>query len=294
MRRTRRDILVDAIDSGPTATFEPGTRGSEAGGFFAPVETPVISGLAQLCPRFRVAVAATLPLLLGTLAGPALAGGSVVINEIGYAASGAAGEGTQHEYIELFNPYSVPADITGWTIGDDSIPNLFTFPSLVVPAHAFVVVYGYSATGTVTPDADVSDGSAAFIASIGWAFNQYANTGDGVILEDPFGILDFVYYDESNTGDIGVDADAVIAGMWKEGAAIDTVEGLTLGRAIALRVDGQAPNEINPDADAEDLDWMQYDLDPGGTPGTWNDPATIFKDAFESGLLGYWSMKVTS
>ena len=32
-----------------------------------------------------------------------------MINEIGYAASGAAGEGTQHEYIELFNPYSVAA-----------------------------------------------------------------------------------------------------------------------------------------------------------------------------------------
>jgi len=234
------------------------------------------------------------PALLATLAGPAFAGGSVVINEIGYAASGSAGEGTKFEYIELFNPYSVPADITGWTIGDDSIPNLFTFPSLVVPAHAFVVVYGYAAAAFVVPDADVSDGSATFIAGNVWATNQYANTGDGVLLEDGFGPLDFVYYDEANTGDIGVDADAVIAGIWKEGAAIDTIDGLTFGRAIALRVDGQTPNEINPDPDAEDLDWMQYDLDPGGTPGTWNDPSTVFKDAFESGLLGYWSAKVTS
>jgi hypothetical protein len=222
------------------------------------------------------------------LPGSAFAGGSVYVNEIGYAANAAATNGTQFEYIELFNPFSVPTDVTGWTL-EDSTGTLYVFGSLAVPAHAFVVVYSNAAAGTIAVDADISDGSATLVAGADWPAGDLVNTGDAVQLYDPFGIIDYVYFDEANVGDATIDDAAVNAGIWKDGAAIDTVAGTTVGRSIALKVDGAAPNQDNAGADAEDLDWMQYALSPGGTPGWWNDPTTIFKDAFETGLLSYWS-----
>jgi len=110
------------------------------------------------------------------------------------------------------------------------------------------------------------------IASIGdWTASDLVNSGDAVQLYDPSGaILDFVYYDESNAGDPLIDDAAVAAGLWKDGAAIDTLSSSTVGRGIALKANGETPNEVNAFADAEDLDWKQYDAVTGGTPGLTN------------------------
>jgi hypothetical protein len=91
-----------------------------------------------------------------------------------------------------------------------------------------------------------------------------------------------------------VDDQAVAEGIWKDGAAVDTLSGSTTGRAIALIEDGAAPNEVNPAADAEDLDWQQYPAATGGTPGRPNDPNDpIFQDGFESGDLSAWTVAST-
>ena len=129
-------------------------------------------------------------------------------------------------------------------------------------------------------DADLSDGTGRLIAA-GWtgaATRSPPTPATRRKLYDSPGttIQDFVYYDEANTGDATVDDDAVAEGIWKDGAAIDTLSSSTIGRAIALQVDGAAPHEADPAPDAEDSDWMQYTSPSAGRPvaGTTQRPSS--------------------
>lgn len=221
----------------------------------------------------------------------------VVINEINYAPSGAAADPKlRFEYVELYNSTATAIDVTGWTLRDLDAANadetLFTLSVLALPAYSFLTIHAAAATGTLAEDSDLDDGSGLLIAA-GWTGSAgLNNAGDAPQLYDTAGttIQDFVYYDEVNSGDASVDDDAVAEGIWNDGAAIDTLSSGTTGRAIALMVDGEAPNEAVPGA--EDSDWLQYSTVAGGTPGRWNDPTVIFLDRFESGDLGRWSSTV--
>ncbi len=231
---------------------------------------------------------------------PALVeGGSqlgVTVNEIQYApSSGSPDPALRFEHVELYNSTATPLDLSGYTLRDVNAAGvqetLFTLPALALPAYSFLVVYAAAATGTLVEDTDLDDGAGLLIAAAWTGTAGLANAGDAVELYDATNtIQDFVYYDEANAGDAAVDDDAVANGIWKDGAAIDTLSSAVTGRAIALRVDGAAPHEVDPAPDAEDLDWMQYDAVTGGTPGRWNDPATVFLDGFESGGPGHWSL----
>jgi hypothetical protein len=128
-------------------------------------------------------------------------------------------------------------------------------------------------TGILAEPPYLSDHSGRVIASAWGGAAGLLNGGDVVELVDPsLTVQDFVFYDEANIGNPAVDDAPVAEGLWKDGAAIDTLSSGTTGRAIALRTDGATPNETNPTADAEDLDWMQYTVAVGGTPGQPNSP----------------------
>lgn len=229
-------------------------------------------------------------LILGALsypAGGAFAGAQlgIVINEINYAARSTATGPLKYEYVELYA--KVTTNITGWWLlnldaGNARAP-LFQFPSLTLTTGTYLVIVSGNATGDLQEDTDLSDGSGLLIAPLWMGTNGLANSGDAVDLSDApqTTIQDFVYYDEANTGDPTVDDTAVAEGIWKDGAAIDVLSSGTVGRAIALRDDGESPNEVNPAPDAEDQDWMQYSAAEGGTPGASN-----------SGTVGVFSGEV--
>jgi lamin tail-like protein len=227
--------------------------------------------------------------LFGLNLGGAAAEGSAVINEIHFAASLSAAVELRYEYVEIYNSGPTTLALDGWRLSDLSSSNafetIFTFPAFSLPSGCFAVVYAAAAAGSLAEDSDCSDGRAVLIAATWTAF--LANAGDAVALDNGFPyfeLRDFVYYDEANTGDPSVDDAAVAVGIWKDGAAIDTLSSATsVGRAIALRVDGAAPNEVNVALDAEDLDWQQYPAAVGGTPGRPNVAPSdlIFVDGFE-------------
>jgi hypothetical protein len=229
-------------------------------------------------------------ILAGTTfpAGSALAGVQlgVVINEIHYGPQSVATGPLKYEYVELYAKVTTP--LAGWQLQDLTPGNiddlLFTFPTLTLPAGAYLVIVSSNAAGVLPEDTDLTDGSGLLIATSLWTADL-ANSGDAVILSDASQVLqDFVYYDEINVGEPSVDDEAVAEGIWKDGAAIDVLSSSTTGRAIALKEDGESPNELNPVADAEDLDWMQYSAADGGTPGGRNrGTVAVFPNEISSG-----------
>ena len=230
----------------------------------------------------------------GCLGTAGAAPGDVVINEINYAPSASATvNGLKFEYVELYNRGAAAVDVGGWLLRDVNsslaVETLYTFPSMSVPPSAFLTIYANAANGTLAEDSDLSDLSGRFISSswVGGAGAGLANAGDAVeIVDSTLSTLDFVYYDEANVGEPSVDDAAVASGLWKDGVAIDTLSSGTTGRAIALRIDGATPNEVNPTINAEDLDWMQYSAAVGGTPGAPNvPPAGVSGDYNNNGVV---------
>jgi hypothetical protein len=203
---------------------------------------------------------------------------NLVVNEINYAPSASATDlSLRYEYVEVYNRGAAPIAVEGWLLRDinssQERETLYLFPPLSIPASGFLTVYANAASGILPEDTDLGDHSGRVIASAWVGAAGLLNSGDVVELVDPsLTVQDFVYYDEANIGDPAVDDVPVAEGLWKDGAAIDTLSSGTTGRAIALRTDGATPNEVNPAADAEDLDWMQYALAIGGTPGQPNSP----------------------
>ena len=64
------------------------------------------------------------------------------------------GLGHRGDWIEINNPGASPVNMQGWHLTDtQSNPNLYTFPSLVVPAGGYKVVF---ATSETTPFVDAA------------------------------------------------------------------------------------------------------------------------------------------
>lgn len=204
--------------------------------------------------------------------------GLLAINEVHFAPDSAAtNELLRFEYVELYNRGLEPIQVGGWEL-HDSTGLLFSFPALAIPPGAFLVVYSSAATGTLSEDVDLTDFSGRLIAGPSWSTSDLVNTGDAVQLFDgPSGsIRDYIYYDEANAGDPLIDDAAVAAGIWKDGAAIDTLSASSSrGRAIALRINGATPSEADAATDAEDNDWFQYTPSVGSTPGQPNVTTTF-------------------
>src|SRR5262245_46240579 len=54
----------------------------------------------------------------------------------------ADGEGRNSDWIEIHNPGDAPIDLVGWHLTDnESNPTKWTFPSVVVPAGGYLVVF---------------------------------------------------------------------------------------------------------------------------------------------------------
>ena len=208
----------------------------------------------------------------------------VIINEINFAADSTDPVIPEvgYEYIELYNRGSLPITLDRWYLRDKAA-ELYTFPAyedaVTMPPLSFLVIFSSAAEGVFSEDTDLSDGSGRLIAGSSWSAFDLVNTGDAAQLfvsplETEATIADFVYYDEHNEGDSEVDSLAVAAGIWSEGAAIDTLSASSsVGRAIYLINDGETPHEASGN-DEEDLDWDQYSSDIGGSPGKRNLPPT--------------------
>jgi len=108
----------------------------------------------------------------------------VVINEIMYNA-----EGSDLEYIEIFNPSDVPMDLAGWILRDQEDDHTF-----ILPQNAQVGANGY----LVIADApDLFRSTYGFDADVtGFSFD-FANSGDAVRLFDAAGAsVESVTYDD--------------------------------------------------------------------------------------------------
>ncbi len=82
--------------------------------------------------------------LLALLAPPALAGGSVRINEL--LASNGGGlvdeDGDESDWIELHNPTGTAVSLAGWRLTDDASDLAkWTFPAVSIPAGGYLVVF---------------------------------------------------------------------------------------------------------------------------------------------------------
>ena len=97
----------------------------------------------------------------------------LIINEIMYAP--ASGE---PEWIEIFNTTSLPINLNGWKIGDNSTSTLVTSEDIFVSPHSYLVI---SKDSTLTKYFLVR--SQIAIAN----FPSLNNTGDAVVLKDSFG-----------------------------------------------------------------------------------------------------------
>jgi hypothetical protein len=111
---------------------------------------------------------------------------------------------------------------------------LYVFASFQLTVGCYAVVYSSAATGTLTGDSDCADDGRAVLIAADWPGGRLANAGDAVYLYADWLTLaflqDFVYYDEANMGDPPVDDEAVALGIWKDGAAIDTLSSGTTCR----------------------------------------------------------------
>jgi hypothetical protein len=197
----------------------------------------------------------------------------IVINEINYAPRSTAPKpALRHEYVELYNRGDADVSLEGWHIIDETKGLWAQLPTgagaLVMPAKSILLVVAATALtdGNIVVDRDLSDGRGLFVALQSTSFS---NTGDTAALYCsslylPDTLVDFVSFDEHGgfynqaTGygedNPAVDDDAVTAGMWVDGYAVDTLASGTTGRTLALKVDGAKPNR----ATEPGLDFFQY------------------------------------
>jgi len=209
----------------------------------------------------------------------------IVINEINFAPDDAnPNVELRFEYIELFNRGNVSVNLDEWYLKDESA-DLFTFPTggqaVTMPPQSYLVIYSGQAEGSLNQDKNLNDGVGRLIAGTSWNNYDLTNSGDSVQIFtspsslDPAGLADFVSFDQDDAeDDAAVDDVAVSAGLWSNGAAIDTAGAqYSVGRAIYLIVDGRTDHEASG-GDDEDLDWAQYGVDTGGSPGLRNLPIT--------------------
>lgn len=199
--------------------------------------------------------------------------GDVVINEVNFAAdSSSSSEAGKREYVELYNRGSGDVDISGWSIGDNTlltthIPLAVLPPGTVLPAKQFLVVFD-SGVDLQALDAPGARCYNLFQATSDWSpTGALNNSGDLVSLYKSMSsftantLIDFMTYSASGTiasANSSYDDQAVQAGIWAAGKAV--VGASSSKTPVALTVDGQSPHRTTDPA----ADWSQY---PGaGTP----------------------------
>jgi phosphatidylserine/phosphatidylglycerophosphate/cardiolipin synthase-like enzyme len=149
---------------------------------------------------------------------PTLAQGSptgIVINEIMYdPESGDSG----NEWIELYNNGTSDVNMTGWVISDQDGGDDFVFPSLEIPAGAYIVVH----TGSGVNETDFGDGIGHFYMFLPIILME--NTGDDILLTNSSGdSVDYVAYDFGGFVDpapVDIDWDDMNAWVESEGHSI--------------------------------------------------------------------------
>lgn len=107
----------------------------------------------------------------------------LVINEVYYRGD------SSKEWVELYNAGTANADLSGWTITDNTYSDTLTVSSLILPPNSFAVVVGIGNSGQV-----IAGGAIKIIldTAIG---SGLADDGDRLILKDNFGnIVDQMNY----------------------------------------------------------------------------------------------------
>jgi len=124
------------------------------------VATGVATGTVTITATSANNVAGTASLTVNPVPPPA----SVVISQV-YGGGGNSGATFTNDYVELFNPGTSAADITGWTIQYSSATGtsfggslVVTLPSATIPSGHYYLVQlaSQSATGAALPAADIA------------------------------------------------------------------------------------------------------------------------------------------
>ena len=88
------------------------------------------------------------------------------------------GDGSASDWIEIHNPRNTPLDLAGYGLSDNAAqPFLWTMPSVVVPAHGFLVVFASSRATPVDPAGNLH---APF---------KLSATGGDLVLTAPGGVV---------------------------------------------------------------------------------------------------------
>jgi hypothetical protein len=150
----------------------------------------------------------------------AIAGNAqVVINEMLFLPDPASADAIRtHQWVELFNAGSSPADLTNWVLsaGDGSQgASARTLPAVQLPAGAYLVVHFTSGVNQL----DFSNGSGDYYTGDDPTVPVWKPTSDEVALYSPNGIVDFLAWATSAAPyqAAAAAADAVTAGIWTKG-----------------------------------------------------------------------------
>jgi hypothetical protein len=167
----------------------------------------------------------------------------IVINEVMYDPHG---PDTGKEWIELKNTGLQPINISGYELNAAS-GDYYTFPELIVPPGAFVVVH-WRKSGT--DDTDFSNNVAHLYTGTTGFSNNMGNTNGWVALfnsstHSSSTIIDYVEY---GSGDQTWENAAVAAGIWQED---DFIPDVDQGHSIARYSPGY-DNDLSSDFYDED------------------------------------------
>ena len=198
------------------------------------------------------------------------------LNEIFLAASGGS------QWIEIINSAGLPFSLSGMTLtdGDGSGNSNVTLPPVSMPAGAILVVH----FGVGANDFDFTDGIGHFFT--GSSAPVYAAEDQAALYssatQSPATLIDFVAWDGDavRSADFDADsADAVAAGLWIPGEAVDTAAmdpAQSLGRSGESLSHGLAADwETSGGRDAADP-----------TPGHANVGGIVINEVLFSPLSG--------
>jgi len=122
----------------------------------------------------------------------------VIVDEINYHSSNNQDAG---DWIELYNQYNTPVELSGWTLRDDDDEHVFTIPDgLFLPAGEYLVLCQDQAAFSA-----YHAGVTNSIGDLGFGFN---NSGDVIRLYDGAGQLQLsICYDDSSPWPTDPDGD---------------------------------------------------------------------------------------
>jgi len=186
--------------------------------------------------------------------------GTVVINEFSYDPSmdgivrdynndgGASSE--EDEFVELYNTTNQAIDISGWSLDDSGRPSedAFVFPSgTTLGPRRFAIVFG---GGTPT----------GFSVPAFTGLPRLGNGGDRIFLEDGFGDMDSVGYEDDATG------------------TMNNLTGIADGGSFARTLDGSSAFVVREPVDVTPGRTNDLDADPEGLPGDLDEDGDVGPD----------------